>query len=81
MTLNDTSTSNGPTESIAFSTKSNKKKKLSSENLLGKAYSVLSENEDDFVVFGKFVTSELRGLQAEHLKKKLNVKSKEFCWT
>lgn len=61
--------------------KSNKKKKCLSENLLGKTYSVLSENEDDLDVFGKFVTSELRGLQAEHLKKKkLNVKTKEFCW-
>lgn len=55
---------------MAFGTKSNKKKKCSSENLLGKAFSVLSENEDDLDVFGKFVTSELRGLQAEHLKKK-----------
>jgi hypothetical protein len=70
MTLNDTSTSNKPTEPIAFGTKINKKKKFSTENLLGKAYSVLSENEDDLDVFGKFVTSELRGLQTEHLKKK-----------
>lgn len=32
ITLNDTSTSNEPTESIAFGIKSNKKKKFSSEN-------------------------------------------------
>jgi len=76
MTLNNTSTSNEPTEPIAFGTKINKKKKFSSEIFLGKACSVLSENEDDLDVFGKFVTSELRGLQAEHLKKKLNVKLK-----
>lgn len=30
--------------------------------ILGKAYSVLSEKEDDTVVFEKFVTSELRWL-------------------
>jgi len=37
---------------------------------LGKAYSVLSENEDDIDAFGKFVASEIRGLQTNHLRKK-----------
>lgn len=37
---------------------------------MGKAYSVLSENEDDIDVFGKFVASEIRGLQNNHLRKK-----------
>lgn len=43
---------------------------MSFQDLLGKAYSVLSEKEDDIDVFGKFVASELRGLQTDHSRKK-----------
>jgi len=80
MTLNDISNTSEteptqPTEQITISKsiKSNKKKKClekDSQELLGKALSVLSDNEDDNDVFGKFVTSELRALQADNLRKK-----------
>lgn len=74
MTLNGVSdiseNINEPTELITIRHKSNKKRKCPTEDLLEKAYSVLSEKEDDNDVFGKFVTSELRGLQSDHLRKK-----------
>lgn len=72
--LNDIANTNEviaePTEKITISNNSNKKKKCLSQDLLGKAYAVLSENEDDIDVFGKFVASEIRGFQTNHLRKK-----------
>lgn len=59
-----------PTKRIGLSNTCNKEKKCLPQDLLGKAYSVLSETEDDIDVFGKFVASEIRGLQNDHLRKK-----------
>lgn len=67
---NTNETINEPIEQITISSNSNKKKKCLSQDLLGKAYSVLSENEDDIDVFRKFVASEIRGFQTNHLRKK-----------
>lgn len=80
MTLNNlantSETINEPIESMTISNssiKSDDKKKFleqSPPEVFGKVYSVLSKNEDDLDVFGKFVTSELRGLIHENLRRK-----------
>lgn len=67
-----------PTKRIGLSNTTNKKKKCLSQDLLGKAYSVLSEKEDDIDVFGKFVASEIRGLQTDHLRKKAKRQIQRF---
>ncbi|XP_027848463.2 uncharacterized protein LOC114128203 isoform X2 [Aphis gossypii] len=80
MTLNNiantSETINEPIEPMTIdnsSIKSDDKKKFleqSPPEVFGKVYSVLSKNEDDLDVFGKFVTSELRGLIHENLRRK-----------
>lgn len=77
MPLNDiANTSETINESITISNnsiKSNNNKKFLEQGppeVFGKVYSVLSDNEDSVDVFGKFVTSELRGLIFDNLRRK-----------
>lgn len=80
MTLNDiantSETINEQIEPMTISNssiKSDDKKTFLEQDppeVFGKVYSVLSKNEDCLDVFGKFVTSELRGLVYENLRRK-----------